>query len=189
LAAVGISTEFRNGAAHHNSFTLAPTLVIGRRIRASLIAVHRRGESPRRRGREEHDFKKPDFQLRGVTTMTKTKIALAAVLFAATSSAAFAQGFDPDLSNRYQGYAQPGVYGYSASGKLGALQSAPIQSAPVSLKKHGNAYLQSAPVALRNGAVLQQRDVSLPITGAAGSGGWFDIERSDRASSPFAGGN
>jgi hypothetical protein len=36
--------------------------------------------------------------------MTKTKIVLAAVLFAATSSAAFAQ-FDPDLANRYPGYA------------------------------------------------------------------------------------
>ena len=119
--------------------------------------------------------------------MTKTKIALAAALFAATSSTAFAQGFDPDLSNRYQGYIQPGVYGYSASGKLGALEPAQIQSAPVSLKKHGNAYLQSAPVALRNGAVLQQRDVSLPT--GAGSADWFDVERSDRASSPYAGGN
>lgn len=116
--------------------------------------------------------------------MTKTKIALAAVLFAATSSAAFAQGFDPDLSNRYQGYAQPGVYGYSATGKLGSLQSAPVstlQSAPVSLNKHGNAYL-SAPV-------LQQRDVALPTTGARVSSDWFNVERSDRASSPFAGGN
>ena len=115
--------------------------------------------------------------------MTKTKIALAAVLFAATSSVAFAQGFDPDLSNRYQGYAQPGVYGYSVSGKLGSLQSAPVsalQSAPVSLKKHGNVHL-SAPV-------FEQRDVALP-TGAAGSADWFDVERSDRASSPYAGGN
>ena len=49
--------------------------------------------------------------------MTKTKIALAAVLFAAASSTAFAQGFDPDLSNRYQGYAAPGA----------ALQSAPVR--------------------------------------------------------------
>ena len=120
--------------------------------------------------------------------MTKTKIALAAALFAATSSAALAQGYyDPNLANRYPGYAEPGVYGYSVNGKLGALEQAPIHSAQVSLKKHGNAYLQSAPVALRNGAVLQQRDVSLP-TGAA-SADWFDVERSDRASSPYAGGN
>jgi hypothetical protein len=118
--------------------------------------------------------------------MTKTKIALAALVFAATSSAAFAQ-FDPDLANRYPGYAEPNAYGYSAGGKLGVPASAQIQSAPVSLKKHGNAYLQSAPVALRNGAVLEQRDVSLPA--GAASADWFNVERSDRASSPYAGGN
>jgi hypothetical protein len=93
--------------------------------------------------------------------MTNTKIALAAVLFAATSSAALAQGYDPNLSNRYPAMAQPGNYGYSASGKLGSLQSAPV---------------------------FQQRDVSLP-TGTPASGGWFNVERSDRASSPYAGGN
>jgi len=116
--------------------------------------------------------------------MTNTKIALAAVLFAATSSAALAQGYDPNLSNRYPAMAQPGNYGYSASGKLGSLQSAPVstfQSAPVRLQQHGNAYLESAPV-------FQQRDVSLP-TGTPASGDWFNVERSDRASSPFAGGN
>lgn len=122
--------------------------------------------------------------------MTKTKIALAAVLFAATSSAAFAQGdYDPNLANRYPSYTEPSTYGYSISGKLGALETTPIRSAQVSLKKHGNAYLQSAPVALRNGAVLQQRDVSLPTTGAAASDDWFRVEQSDRASSPYAGGN
>ncbi len=113
--------------------------------------------------------------------MTRTKIALAAVLFAATSSAAFAQ-FDPDLSNRYQGYAQPNTYGYSASGKLGTLAGTASQSAAVSLQKHRNVLLQSGPV-------LQQREVALPITGAATSGDWFELERGDRASSPFAGGN
>lgn len=120
--------------------------------------------------------------------MTKTKITLAAVLFAATSSAAFAQGFDPDLSNRYQGYAAPGVYGYSATGKLGTLNSAPVatlQSAPVSLQKHGHVRLQSEPV-------LQQREVALPTTtgGAYYEGDReFNVDRFDRASSPYAGGN
>jgi hypothetical protein len=119
--------------------------------------------------------------------MTKTKIALAAVLFAATGSAAFAQ-FDPDLANRYPGYAAPVTYGYSAGGKLGSLNSAPagtLQFAPVSLKKHGNAYLQSAPVR------LQQRDVALPSTGEGYYDGvqQFDADRFDRASSPYAGGN
>lgn len=110
--------------------------------------------------------------------MTKIKIALAAVLFAATSSAAFAQGYyDPNLANRYPGYAEPNTYGYSASGKLGALNSRPtvtLQSAQVGLQKHGN-------------ALLQQRDVSL--SNAVDSNDWFEVERSDRASSPYAGGN
>ena len=39
--------------------------------------------------------------------LTKTKIALAAALFAATSTVALAQGFDPNLANRYPAYAGP----------------------------------------------------------------------------------
>ena len=66
--------------------------------------------------------------------MTKTKIALAAVLFVMTSSAVFA--------------------------------------AP----QH------------RHQQVLQQRDVALP-TGTVDSNDWFAVEQSDRASSPYAGGN
>jgi hypothetical protein len=112
--------------------------------------------------------------------MTKTKIALAAVLFAATSSAALAQGFyDPNLANRYPAYAEPNTYGYSATGKLGALHAP--QSGQVNLKKHSNVRLQAPG--------FEQRDVALPTTGAAGSNDWFEIERSDRASSPYAGGN
>ena len=120
--------------------------------------------------------------------MTKTKIALAAALFAATSSAAFAQGnYDPNLANRYPSYAEPNTYGY-VGGKLQRFDSAPaatFQSAPVSLQKHGNVRLQSAPV-------LQQRDVALP--GNSGGGYYegdreFNIDRFDHASSPYAGGN
>jgi hypothetical protein len=113
--------------------------------------------------------------------MTKMKIALAAVLFAAASSAALAQGFDPNLANRYPGYAEPNTYGYSASGKLGAIQSPAIHSSQVNRKKHSNVRLPAA--------VLEQRDVALPTTGAARSNDWFKIERSDRASSPYAGGS
>ena len=60
-----------------------------------------------------------------------------------------------------------------------------LQSAPVSLREYGNVHLQSAPV-------LQQRDVSLPT---AGGGAYyegdreFNVDRFDRASSPYAGGN
>jgi hypothetical protein len=120
--------------------------------------------------------------------MTKTKIALAAALFAVTSSAAFAQGFDPNMANRYPGLTQPNTYGYSGGGALGTMNSAPastLQSAPVSLRKHGNVHLQAGPV-------LQQRDVGLPTTtgGAYYEGDReFNADRSDRASSPYAGGN
>ena len=63
--------------------------------------------------------------------------------------------------------------------------AATFQSAPVSLQKHGNVRLQSAPV-------LQQRDVALP--GNSGGGYYegdreFNIDRFDHASSPYAGGN
>jgi len=122
--------------------------------------------------------------------MTKIKIALAAAaLFAATSSAAFAQGFDPNMSNRYPGLIEPNTYGYSGSGALGPMNSAPastLQSAPVRLQKqHGNVRLETAPV-------LQQRDVALP--GDSGGGYYegdreFNVDRFDRASSPYAGGN
>ncbi|HKS64864.1 MAG TPA: hypothetical protein VJT13_24405 [Xanthobacteraceae bacterium] len=43
--------------------------------------------------------------------MTKTKIALAAVLVAATASLASAQEFDPNLANRYPAYNGPAVQG------------------------------------------------------------------------------
>jgi hypothetical protein len=96
-----------------------------------------------------------------MTQMTKTKIALAAVFFAATSSAALADNYDPNLANRYPGYAEPNTYGYSATGKLGGLQAPAIQSGQVSLKKHSNVRLQAPG--------FEQRDVALPTTGAAGS--------------------
>jgi len=43
--------------------------------------------------------------------LTKTKIALAAVLVAATASLASAQEFDPNLANRYPAYNGPAVQG------------------------------------------------------------------------------
>ena len=49
--------------------------------------------------------------------MTKTKIALAALLVAGTASAASAQGFDPNPANRYPAYAAPGA----------TLRTAPVQ--------------------------------------------------------------
>ena len=54
---------------------------------------------------------------------TKTKIALAAALFAATSSVALAQGFDPNMANRYPGYANPGASAPQATAPRGVLQN------------------------------------------------------------------
>ena len=90
--------------------------------------------------------------------LTKTKIALAAMIVAATSSVALAQEFDPNLANRYPAYADP-------------------------IASHGT--FQSAPVR------LQGRNVALPtgrISSPAPQSDPFEIYRSDRASSPYAGG-
>lgn len=88
--------------------------------------------------------------------MTKTKIALAAVLlFGAASAASAEDGFDPNLSNRYPGYATAGASAPSA--------------------------LQSAPVRLR-----QDRNFAVP--GNYGATSEFNVDRNDRASSPYAGG-
>lgn len=35
---------------------------------------------------------------------------------------------------------------------------------------------------------LESRDVSMPVDESRGSADWFNIDRSDRASSPYAGG-
>ena len=91
---------------------------------------------------------------------TKTKVALAAMIVAATGSVALAQDFDPNLANRYPAYANP------------------VAAAPQTL--------QSAPVRMLHG-----RSVALP-TGQtrsfAAQPSPFEIDRSDRASSPYAGG-
>ena len=97
--------------------------------------------------------------------LTKTKIVLATALFAATSSAALAQGFDPNMANRYPSYAAP--------------------VAPVGQPAVPHASLHSAPVELRQG-----RDVGLTNDPGnyTGQESEFDVDRADRASSPYAGG-
>ena len=98
--------------------------------------------------------------------LTKTKIVLATALLAATSSAALAQGFDPNLANRYPSYAEP--------------------VAPTAQAKTPHASLQSAPVQLRQG-----RNVGLTndqFGGYTGQSTEIDVDRADRASSPYAGG-
>src|SRR6187551_2986704 len=92
---------------------------------------------------------------KGITTMlTKTRIALAAMILAATSSVALAQEFDPNPANRYPAYADP-----VAAVPLGSLQSAPVR-------------------------LLQGRNVALStrqIDSTRGQASPFEIDRSDRA--------
>lgn len=96
--------------------------------------------------------------------LSKTKIALAATLFATTSSVAMAQGFDPNMANRYQSYAGPNASVQTVAPR-GTLQSAPVR--------------------------LQNRDVGL-ATPAPADNGWtsspVEVDRNDRTSSPYAGG-
>ena len=108
---------------------------------------------------------------------TKTKLALAAVLFAGTTSFAAAQGFDPNMANRYPAYANPAAAAPHAS----AHQNRTLQSAPVGLYQ-GRAY-RSAPTER-----YQTRDVALPSNQAGSNSDWFSVETRDRASSPYAGG-
>jgi hypothetical protein len=126
---------------------------------------------------------------------TKTKTALAITLVLGSTSLALAQGFDPNLANRYPHLADPQMHGYVAGAnapvQMGQAPSAAFQSAPVQLRRgrHAgsqapNATFWSAPVQLRQG-----RDAGLS-NGAGNYTGqdWFDIDRNDRASSPYAGG-
>ncbi len=97
--------------------------------------------------------------------LTKT-IAFAAALVAATASAALATGFDPNMANRYPAYAEPGAQAARSTSPRGTLRSAPVQ--------------------LRQG-----RDVSLPrgqVRGTSGQPSEFEVDRNDRASSPYSGG-
>ena len=75
--------------------------------------------------------------------LTKTKIALAAALIAGTASVASADGFDPNLANRYPSHNEP----------VAAAQGT-YQTAPVALSRNG--HLRSAPVRLQNQGTFQE---------------------------------
>ena len=95
--------------------------------------------------------------------LTKTKIALATALFAATSTAALAQGFDPNLANRYPAYASPVASAAQVVRPQASLQSAPVR--------------------------LQRRDAGLSNPSGISTGqSEFNVDRTDHASSPYAGG-
>ena len=96
---------------------------------------------------------------------TRTKLALAAVLFAGTTSFAAAQGFDPNLANRYPALANP----VAAAPHASAHQNRTLRTAPVGLSERRNVQLNN------------QR-------GYGASQDEFSVDVHDRASSPYAGG-
>jgi hypothetical protein len=128
--------------------------------------------------------------------LVKTKIALVATLVLGSTSLALAQGFDPNLANRLPHLANPHTYGYVAGANAPTRldQAATFQSAPVHLRQGRNAgstnrrnagqTFWSAPVGLRQGGDVGLTDQSGNYTGQYE----FDVNRYDRASSPYAGG-
>jgi hypothetical protein len=96
---------------------------------------------------------------------TKTKLALAAALFAGTTSFAAADGYDPNLANRYPAYASP------------------VAAAP-HLSAHQNRTLRSAPVGLYQGRNVQLN----PQRSFGASQDPIAVAAHDHASSPYAGG-
>jgi hypothetical protein len=71
---------------------------------------------------------------------TKITTALAVILALGSPALALAQGFDPNLSNRYPHLADPHMHGYvdgaNAPVQMGQAPTAPSQSAPVHLRQH-----------------------------------------------------
>jgi hypothetical protein len=119
---------------------------------------------------------------------TKSKIALAATLVLGSTSLALAQGFDPNLANRYPHLAGPHMHGYvdgsNSPVQMGQAPNATLQSAPVQLRQGRHPARRTAPAYLEERS-LQSRDVSLPREPApsAAEEQWFD-----RATQSFGGG-
>jgi hypothetical protein len=90
----------------------------------------------------------------------KFKIAIISLMMLGTASAAMAEGYDPNLANRYPAYAEP----------VAAAQHAVFHSAPVRFEG-------------RNAALTAGHSGSY-----GGQQSQFLIDVGDRASSPYAGG-
>jgi hypothetical protein len=126
--------------------------------------------------------------------LTKTKIALVAALVAGSASVASAQGFDPNPANRYPMYGTPAgkampYLGYAA--QSAAPQGTDSQNANprglVSRNVSAQRTLRSAPVALRQGNPARSVSEAPAYYGSQQQDG-FNVDRFDRASSPYAGG-
>jgi hypothetical protein len=96
---------------------------------------------------------------------TKTKLALAAALLVGTTSFAAAQGYDPNLANRYPALANP----VSPAPHASAHQNRTLRTAPVGLSERRNVQLNN-----QRGYGADQDE--------------FSVDVHDRASSPYAGG-
>ena len=96
---------------------------------------------------------------------TKSKAALAAALVLGSTSLALAQGYDPNLANRYPNLATPESYGYVAGAntptRLHQAPDAAFRSAPVSLRQGRHSAHRAEPEQL-GARSFQSRDVSLP---------------------------
>jgi hypothetical protein len=116
--------------------------------------------------------------------LTKSKAALAAALVLGSTSLALAQGFDPNLANRYPSLTNPQAYGYVAGAntptRMSQVPNAALQSAPVHLRQSRHP-AHTAPQAYS----FQSRDVALPSGQVPFSAEeqWFD-----RATQSFGGG-
>jgi hypothetical protein len=97
--------------------------------------------------------------------MNTKKLALAAALFVGTTSLAAAQGYDPNLANRYPALANP----VAAAPHVSAHQNRALRSAPVALYQGRN-------VRLNNQRSFGARQDPIAVDGH------------DHASSPYAGG-
>src|SRR5258708_26444927 len=110
----------------------------------AIAAVHPPGHmSSTRRSRDKNTTPRNQPKThthRGVTIMnTKTKLALAAALFVGTTSFAAAQGYDPNLANRYPALPNPAAAATQAS----ARQNRTLRSAPVGLYQGRNVQLNN----------------------------------------------
>ncbi len=109
----------------------------------AIAAVHPPGHmSSPRRSRDKNTTPRNQRRLthRGVTIMnTKTKLALAAALVVGTTSFAAADGYDPNLANRYPAYAKP----VAAAPHVSAHQNRTFRSAPVGLYQGRNVQLNN----------------------------------------------
>jgi hypothetical protein len=121
--------------------------------------------------------------------LTKTKIALVAALVAGSASVASAQGFDPNPSSRYPAFAAPGGMAQPYLGLASQAAAPQGTDSQTAYPRRGLARgsLQSAPVALRQGNAAGTAGQS-PVYYRGQQQDGFDIDRSDRASSPYAGG-